>query len=650
MSKQELLLIYSGRFIWMKMCSVLRKITLILCILILVFSSLLLSPKNANAAPLRLEGEGLTFVTSESSTSNVTDSAASGGKYFQTVENATYGSWVEFTVNVPITGIYNVDFGYKKNYVRGITQLTIDGTNQGAPVDQYGGSASYNESDLDNVILSSGVHKFRFTIVGKNTLSTSYNFTVDYLQLTPLTARFEGENTPFTVTNTTTSIVKDSAASGGNYFQTGSSTTIDSWIEYTINVPATGVYNVNFGYKKNNVRGTAQLSVDGNNIGIPVDQYSSGASYTSTNLGNVLLNAGNHLFRFTITGKNPLSDSFFITADYIELIPNFGPAIDSSLMNYASGSNPIYYQIDLAPGNYDVSLMLGSSTSAGSTTVQGEALRAMLGNVTTNAGELTLQNFTINVRDPEGQPTGGTNGEGTPGLNFIFTGTSPKLNGIGIAPASNPSMIYLAGDSTVSDWLAKPTTGWGQMLPQYFKMGTSIANYADPGESTISYLSNKALFNTLIAQVKSNDYVFIQFGHNDKTTTKSQYQSNLTTMINQIKAKGAVPVLITPMVRRLFNEDNVTLSSTALQINDIGVDLPAAMREVATNNNVQLIDLTAKSKALVESLGFEASKQLYLTVEKGDNTHFSRYGANEMAKLVIEGMKELDLPQVANLR
>ncbi|RTE10881.1 GDSL-type esterase/lipase family protein [Paenibacillus whitsoniae] len=626
----------------------LKRVGLISCIVLVLTGTLALSAI-ASDAPIRFEGENTTSINSGVTTTNVTDPAASGGGYFQTVASTTQGSWVEFTVSVPSTGVYNLDFGYKKNYVRGTTQLTIDGLPQGGSVDQYASSASYTESDLGNVVLSSGNHKFRFNVIGKNASSTSYNFTVDYLQLTLLSTRFEGENSAFTTSGVTTSLVSDAAASGGGYFQTGSSTTTGSWVEYTLNVPATGVYNVNFGYKKNYVRGTTQLAIDGVNQGIAVDQYANTASYVSTNLGNVTLSSGNHTFRFTVTGKNTSSTSYNFTIDYLELMPNFGPAVDPSLMSNVSGTNPINFLSDLAPGNYDITLILGDNASAGSTNVQAEARRTMLGTVATEAGKLSLQNFTVNVREPEGQPTGGSNGEGTPGLNFSLSGI-PKLNGIGISPAQNPSMIYLAGDSTMSDWLSNPTTGWGQMLPQYFKIGTSIANYADPGESTVSYLSDNALFNNLISHVNTNDYVLIQFGHNDKTTTKASYQANLKTMITQIKAKGAVPVLITPVVRRLFNEDNLTLSSTALHINEIGVDLPAAMKEVASTNNVQLIDLTAKSKLLIESLGVEASKPIYLTVEKDDNTHFSKYGANEIAKLVLQGMKELNLPQVANLR
>jgi lysophospholipase L1-like esterase len=148
-----------------------------------------------------------------------------------------------------------------------------------------------------------------------------------------------------------------------------------------------------------------------------------------------------------------------------------------------------------------------------------------------------------------------------------------------------------------------------------------------------------------------NDPVLIEFGHNDKQTSASTYRANLTSMIRQARAKGGVPVLVTPPVRRLFNGTKPT--PTALHVNGVGVNLPAEMRAVAAAQQVPLIDLTAKSKALVESLGPSASAQLYLrsaTDGVTDNTHFSQYGATQMAGLVLQGIREQHLSLAAYLR
>ncbi|WP_158851287.1 rhamnogalacturonan acetylesterase [Saccharothrix deserti] len=327
------------------------------------------------------------------------------------------------------------------------------------------------------------------------------------------------------------------------------------------------------------------------------------------------------------------------------------PSPDPALRAKCTGTAPIKCHYDLAPGHYDVTVVLGDTTRAGVTEVQGEARRVLLAPVTTAAGQLARYRFTVNVREPEGQPTG-QGGTGTPGLDLVFTGSAPRLNGIGIARAAAPAVLYLAGDSTVCDQPTAPYAGWGQALPRYFRDGLSVANYGDSGESSGSFLSNSALFPTMRPLVKPGDVVMIQFGHNDKTTTADVFTSNLTTLVDGVRARGGAPVLVTPPVRRLFDA-NGRLTPTALHVNGVGVDLPARMRSLATSRGVPLIDLTAKSKALVEDLGPTASQRLFLTAANDgvtDNTHFSMTGAFEMSALVLQGMRERSLPMLGYLR
>ncbi|GAB2888941.1 hypothetical protein GCM10027074_66630 [Streptomyces deserti] len=154
-----------------------------------------------------------------------------------------------------------------------------------------------------------------------------------------------------------------------------------------------------------------------------------------------------------------------------------------------------------------------------------------------------------------------------------------------------------------------------------------------------------------MSKVKANDPVFIQFGHNDKQTSASAYRNNLTTMISRVRAKGGVPVLVTPPVRRLF--DGNRLTPTALHVNGVGVNLPAEMRVVGAAQRVPVVDLTARSKALVESLGPSASAQLFLRSSADgvtDNTHFSQYGATRMGGLLLQSIREQNLPLAAHLR
>ncbi|MDO0910710.1 rhamnogalacturonan acetylesterase [Streptomyces sp. DT2A-34] len=287
---------------------------------------------------------------------------------------------------------------------------------------------------------------------------------------------------------------------------------------------------------------------------------------------------------------------------------------------------------DVPPGTYDVQVLLGGE-AASSTSVTGETRRSLLPETAAEAGERVARSFTVNVRTPEGEPTGP---EGTPGLDLVLGGSAPALADIKVTPARHARQIFLVGDSTVCDQPGDPYSGWGQQLPQYLRKGLSVANYADSGESTVTYLADSRLWATVQPQIRPGDLVLIQLAHNDKTTDGATYRANLEALVAGVREKGGEPVLVTPIVRRWFNADGTLNNGTALLVNGLGVDHPAVVRSVAAAEDVPLIDLTAKTKALVESLGVEASKALYLYNEKRDNTHTSVHGATVYANLVRE--------------
>ncbi|MGW0190675.1 rhamnogalacturonan acetylesterase [Streptomyces sp. NPDC003362] len=303
-----------------------------------------------------------------------------------------------------------------------------------------------------------------------------------------------------------------------------------------------------------------------------------------------------------------------------------------SLASHCTGTAPVVCHFDVPPGTYDVSALLGGDT-AGSTSVSAEQRRAVLAEIATAAGERALRSFTVDVRAVEGEPTGEV---GSPGLDLRFEGSAPLLAGLMVTPATHARQILLAGDSTVCDQPLEPYTGWGQQLPQMLRHGISVANYADSGESTVSFLSNPLLFDQLEARIHPGDLVLIQLAHNDKTTTADVYRANLTAMTERARARGGQPVFVTPIVRRRFNSDG-TLNSVALHV--MAADLPNEMRSLAKELGVPLVDLTQLSKDLVEGLGIEASKDLYLTNVNGDNTHTSAYGAKTFAGLVLGDLK-----------
>ncbi len=222
------------------------------------------------------------------------------------------------------------------------------------------------------------------------------------------------------------------------------------------------------------------------------------------------------------------------------------------------------------------------------------------------------------------------------------------------AGAPKPA-IHLIGDSTMADKPLddNPERGWGQLFPLFFSQDIAIINYARNGRSTKSFIK-QGLWDKVCKNLKPGDYVFIQFGHNDakeSDTTRfaaphTNYRANLVKYVEDSRSRGAVPVLLTPICRRKFSEDGVFIDGHG--------DYPGVVKEVATEYAVSLIDLHAKSLQLLSDLGPEKSEALFLRAPEGvykafpqgksDNTHFNRYGAIQIAGLVIEGMKAIDLP------
>lgn len=322
--------------------------------------------------------------------------------------------------------------------------------------------------------------------------------------------------------------------------------------------------------------------------------------------------------------------------------PSFGEYDASELAAVCTGASPVVCVFpDLPTGHYDVSVVLGDAAAGGETEVQAEARRLVLDAVATDAGAFERRSFTVNVRDPEGQQNQPA-GTGAPGLTLTFAGAAPQVESIRITPANRRTqLVALVGDSTVTDQEGAPYAGWGQRLPAFFDRGVSVVNHSGSGESTVSQLAKPEMFDALVPQLDRGDVVLIQLAHNDKTTTAEDYRANLGTMIDRVRAEGATAVLVTPIVRHRFGSDG-QLNSTGLIVTGLA-DLPAEMRTVAAEKGAPLIDLTARSEALVEGLGQTDSEPIYLIRVNGDRTHTSEYGASVYAGIVAEELRALGL-------
>lgn len=321
-----------------------------------------------------------------------------------------------------------------------------------------------------------------------------------------------------------------------------------------------------------------------------------------------------------------------------------------------TGKNSIYFSVLLPEGNYKIAIVLGGKKS-GITTVKAESRRLMLKEIKTSKNKTLEQEFTVNVRTP--QITDSTSikikDRDKNQLNWDhkftleFSGT-PMINSIKITPVSQVKTIFLAGDSTVTDQDQEPWASWGQFVTNYFTDQVVIANYAESGATLSSFKASNRL-DKILTLMKPGDYVFIEFGHNDEKIKGEGngawglYTNSLKEFIVKFREKGGIPILVTPTQRRAFNEDG-TLKPTH-------GDFPDAMRKVAKDLQVPLIDITKMTTDMYESWGNEPSRKAFVqypantfpgqTKTLEDNTHFNNFGANEIAKAVIQGIQDLNL-------
>ncbi len=325
-----------------------------------------------------------------------------------------------------------------------------------------------------------------------------------------------------------------------------------------------------------------------------------------------------------------------------------------------TSDKPFFFSVAIPEGSYHVVVTLGGPTSS-VTTVRAEGRRLMLEKIATEPNASVARTFDVNVRYPEINGSSNNTVRLKPReqgildwdhkLTLEFNGDHPSIRSISIAPiieATHEATIYLAGDSTVVDQYYEPWAAWGQMLPRFFTSGVVIANHAESGETTKSFIAEHRL-EKIMSLIKPGDYLFIQFAHNDMkpgAVPLDEYKKLLADYIARTRAKGATPVLVTSMNRRTFDDSGHITNSFG--------PYPDAMREVASTQHVALIDLNAMSKTLFETLGPEESKKTFMhypanaysnqTEPINDDTHFNSYGAYELARCVVHGIREAHLP------
>ncbi|KAF0096048.1 MAG: GDSL family lipase [Puniceicoccaceae bacterium 5H] len=323
---------------------------------------------------------------------------------------------------------------------------------------------------------------------------------------------------------------------------------------------------------------------------------------------------------------------------------------------------PYFFSVRADDGNYRVTIEFGAEDQASANTVKAETRRLMVEDVQTEPGQFVERSFVVNVRDthlvpPEKYAPGGTEvliNDREVGklhwddkLTLELNGDAPQVHAMTFEAMDVPT-VYLIGDSTVTDQPYEPAASWGQMLTRFLGDGVAVANHAESGETMKSFITGLRLAKVL-EDMGKGDYLFIQFTHNDQkeywpqtyVEADTTYKAYLKVMIEEARRRGATPVLVTSMQRRNFDDDGKIVSSLG--------DYPKAMRDVAREEDVTLIDLERMSVKFYEALGPDKAP-LAFNNEGKDPTHHDNYGAYELAKCVAEGIRESDLPLADHLR
>jgi lysophospholipase L1-like esterase len=304
-------------------------------------------------------------------------------------------------------------------------------------------------------------------------------------------------------------------------------------------------------------------------------------------------------------------------------------------------------------GNCRVTVTLGDRQAESVTTIKAELRRLMVEKVRTVPGEFTKVSFIVNTRTPKIAKVGDIKAgevrlkaprettqeawawDGR--LTLEFGNSRPAVCAVEIEKVDVPT-IYLLGDSTVCDQPQEPYTSWGQMLTRFFKPTVAVANHGESGESYSASLGRRRI-DKIASLMKPGDYLLMQFGHNDQKEKGegvgpfTSYKANIKKHIAMVRARGGVPVIVSPMERRAFDAEGKVKPSLA--------DFAEASRQAAQEERVAFIDLSAMSQRFYEVLGPQKSALAFAAPDgKQDNTHHNNYGSYELAQCIVQGLRD----------
>jgi lysophospholipase L1-like esterase len=317
---------------------------------------------------------------------------------------------------------------------------------------------------------------------------------------------------------------------------------------------------------------------------------------------------------------------------------------------------PFYFSVKVPEGNYRVTIgYRGLPDRTYHSTVRTESRRLYLENIPIARHKALQRSFVLNRKDAHitgdkyvrlKKPREIQKLDWDDRLTLEFQQTN-CIEFIRIEEVENVTTVFLAGNSTVVNQESEPWASWGQMIPRFFNDEVAVANHAESGLALSSFLSSNRL-EKILTVAKPGDYLFIEFGHNDQKEkgenagAYKNYTERLRYFVQQFRAIGGIPVIVTSTARRSFDEHGVLQYTLG--------DYPDAARKVAKEWRVPLIDLNKMTREFYEALGVEGSKNALVhypantfpgqTESLQDNTHFNTYGAYQIAKMVLQGIKD----------
>ena len=336
-------------------------------------------------------------------------------------------------------------------------------------------------------------------------------------------------------------------------------------------------------------------------------------------------------------------------------LPDYSPQAGHGWLP-SDRSPPQLFAATLPEGTYRLTITLASGQPS-ATTIRTQCRQLQFESVLTAPGQPSTLITTINIRTPtipgsdkpvslkrapERNYDESENPRWHDRLLLEVNSTAPNspLQSLTIEPAPDLPVIYLIGDSTVCDQPGEPYSSWGQVLPRWIKPTATVANHAESGESYASFLGERR-WDKILTTLKPGDFVLMQMGHNDQKIKEDNYArtgyvANITRIINEARARGATPILITPPERQRFKD--------GLPQDSLG-DFPQAVRDTAKALNVPLIDLTPATKTLYAHFGPPPASNVLFAPK--DATHHNNFGSYLISQIIANHIRD-HVPSLAS--